>query len=57
MIEGLRPGGRFATFAYVPAAYFPTGRRFRALLAASFPRVTTTRVVYRELPASLRVQV
>jgi len=50
VVEGLRPGGRFATFAYVPAAYLPSGRRFRALLRARFPRVTTTRVVYRNFP-------
>ena len=50
VIRGLRQGGRFATFAYIPAAYFPTGRRFRALLEASFARVQTTRVVYRNFP-------
>jgi phospholipid N-methyltransferase len=50
VVAGLRPGGRFATFAYVPAAHFPPGRRFRALLEASFPRVETTRLVYRNFP-------
>jgi phospholipid N-methyltransferase len=50
VVEGLRPGGRFATFAYIPAAHFPPGRRFRALLEASFPRVETTRVVYQNFP-------
>ena len=50
VVEGLRPGGRFATFAYIPAAYFPAGRRFRSLLEASFARVETTRVVYRNFP-------
>jgi phosphatidylethanolamine/phosphatidyl-N-methylethanolamine N-methyltransferase len=50
VVAGLRPGGRFATFAYIPAAHFPSGRRFRALLEARFPRVTTTRVVYRNFP-------
>jgi phospholipid N-methyltransferase len=50
VVGGLRPGGRFATFAYIPAAHFPSGRRFRALLEASFPRVATTRVVYRNFP-------
>ena len=50
VVAGLRPGGRFATFAYVPAAHFPPGRRFRALLEASFPRVETTRVVYQNFP-------
>jgi len=50
VVAGLRPGGRFATFAYIPAAHFPSGRRFRALLEASFPRVATTRVVYWNFP-------
>jgi phospholipid N-methyltransferase len=50
VVAGLRPGARFATFAYIPAAYLPAGRRFRSLLEASFHRVTTTRVVYRNFP-------
>jgi phospholipid N-methyltransferase len=50
VVVGLRPGGRFATFAYVPAAQLPPGRRFRALLESSFARVETTRVVYWNFP-------
>jgi phospholipid N-methyltransferase len=50
VVLGLRPGGRFATFAYVPAAQLPPGRRFRALLEASFSRVETTRIVYWNFP-------
>jgi phospholipid N-methyltransferase len=50
VVAALRPGGRFATFAYVPAAYFPPGRRFRALLNDRFPRVETTRIVWRNVP-------
>jgi phosphatidylethanolamine/phosphatidyl-N-methylethanolamine N-methyltransferase len=50
VLAGLKPGGRFATFAYVPAAHFPPGRRFRALLESSFPRVATTSIVYRNFP-------
>jgi len=50
VVAGLRPGGRFATFAYVPTAHLPGGRRFRALLEASFERVETTRVVYWNFP-------
>jgi phosphatidylethanolamine/phosphatidyl-N-methylethanolamine N-methyltransferase len=50
VVAGLRPGGRFATFAYIPAAYFPAGRRFRSLLESSFARVETTRIVYRNFP-------
>lgn len=50
VVAGLRPGGRFATFAYVPAAQLPAGRRFRSLLEASFSRVETTRTVLRNFP-------
>ena len=50
VVAGLRPGGRFATFAYVPAAKLPAGRRFRALLEASFSHVETTRTVLRNFP-------
>ena len=50
VVLGLRPGGRFATFAYVPAAQLPPGRRFRALLESCFARVETTRLVYWNFP-------
>jgi phospholipid N-methyltransferase len=50
VVLGLRPGGRFATFAYVPAAHLPPGRRFRSLLESSFARVETTRVVFWNFP-------
>jgi phospholipid N-methyltransferase len=50
VVLGLRPGGRFATFAYVPAAQLPAGRRFRSLLESSFTRVETTRIVYWNFP-------
>jgi phosphatidylethanolamine/phosphatidyl-N-methylethanolamine N-methyltransferase len=50
VVEALRPGGRFATFAYVPAAYLPPGRRFRALLGGHFAQVETTPIVWRNFP-------
>ena len=50
VVAALRPGGHFATFAYVPAAYFPPGRRFRALLQAHFATIETTRMVWRNFP-------
>ena len=50
VLGSLRPGGRFATFAYVPAAWFPPGRRFRGMLNESFASVETTRLVWRNLP-------
>jgi phospholipid N-methyltransferase len=46
----LRPGGRFATFAYAHAAWLPPGQRFRKLLDASFSRVELTPVVWKNLP-------
>jgi phosphatidylethanolamine/phosphatidyl-N-methylethanolamine N-methyltransferase len=50
VLGALRPGGRFATFAYSHATWLPPGRRFRALLAESFAAVETTRVVWANLP-------
>ncbi len=50
VVAGLRPGGRFATFAYVPAAHFPRGRCFRSLLDSSFARVETSRIVFWNFP-------
>ncbi len=50
VVAVLRPGGRFATFAYIHAAWLPPGRRFRRLLESTFPDVTTSRVVWRNLP-------
>lgn len=46
----LRPGARFSTFAYIPAAWLPTGRRFRALLQARFATVEASRIVWQNLP-------
>ncbi len=50
VVGALKPGGRFATFAYVPAAWLPTGRRFRKLLHHHFARVETTHVVWKNFP-------
>jgi phospholipid N-methyltransferase len=50
VVSALRPGGRFATFAYSHAAWLPPGRRFRKLLDDRFAAVETTRVVWPNLP-------
>jgi phospholipid N-methyltransferase len=50
VVEHLRPGGHFATFAYVHAAWFPTARRFHRLLKSHFSTVRPTPVVWRNLP-------
>ena len=46
----LRPGGRFLTFAYLQGLALPAGKRFRQALRARFPRVETTRTVWRNVP-------
>lgn len=50
VLRALRPGGQFATFAYVPAAWLPPGRRFRAMLKQGFATVETTRIVWGNVP-------
>lgn len=50
VVAALRPGGRFATFAYLHAAWLPPGRSFRGLLESRFTRVETSAVVWRNLP-------
>jgi phosphatidylethanolamine/phosphatidyl-N-methylethanolamine N-methyltransferase len=50
ILKTLRPGGRFATFAYSHAAWLPRGQEFRRLLEAHFAQVRTTRIVWRNLP-------
>ena len=49
-IRDLRPEGHFATFAYSHAAWLPPGRRFRDLLRTRFRNITTSAVVWRNVP-------
>jgi len=48
--RSLAPGGRFVTYAYVPAAWLAPGRQLRALLGSIFTRVERTPLVWRNLP-------
>ena len=48
--QALRPGGRFATFAYLQGTLLPAGRRFRRKLAATFGKVEKSPIVWRNLP-------
>jgi phospholipid N-methyltransferase len=50
VVKSLRPGGKFATFAYIHAAWLPRAQRFRQLLRSNFSQVTMTRVVWRNVP-------
>ena len=46
----LRPGGQFATFAYIHGMLLPSARRFRHKLQRRFSTVTTSPIVWRNLP-------
>ena len=50
VVAALRPGGRFATFAYVHACWLPPGRRLRRMLNSHFAEVEMSPVVWRNLP-------
>lgn len=50
VLSGLKPGGKFATFAYIHAAWFPAARRYRQMLESHFDTVETSHVVWRNVP-------
>lgn len=50
VVESLRPGGTFATFAYLHALYLPNARRFRKRLEDLFTRVELSPVVWLNVP-------
>ena len=50
VVESLRPGGTFATFAYLHALYLPNARRFRQRLESAFANVEVSPVVWMNLP-------
>lgn len=50
VVERLKPGGRFATFAYIHSAWFPAARRYRKMLESNFSKVSTTPVEWLNLP-------
>jgi phospholipid N-methyltransferase len=50
MFQVLRPGGQFATFAYLQGTYLPAGNRFRGLLDRSFSKVVKSPAVWLNFP-------
>lgn len=50
VVEALRPGGTFATFAYLHALCLPNARRFRRRLESVFSKVELSPVVWLNLP-------
>jgi len=51
-IQSLRPGGRFATFAYLQGLMLPSGQRFRKKLRETFSKVHSGRIIWKNLPAA-----
>jgi phosphatidylethanolamine/phosphatidyl-N-methylethanolamine N-methyltransferase len=50
VLNVLVPGGVMVTFTYVQSPLVPAGRRFRRTLERRFARVTTTPIVWLNLP-------
>ena len=50
VVRSLSPGGVFATFAYVQGCILPAGIRFRHKLESTFAEVTTSSVVWNNMP-------
>jgi phospholipid N-methyltransferase len=50
ILEVLKPGGQFVTFAYLQGLLLPAGLRFRAKLKRYFSDVTKSKIVWRNLP-------
>lgn len=48
--DSLRPGGQFATFAYLQGTVLPSGRRFHDTLKQRFEEVSRSHVVWQNLP-------
>jgi phospholipid N-methyltransferase len=50
ILDVLKPGGKFLTFAYLHGLLLPSGIRFKKKLHAKFKRITTTRTVWMNIP-------
>lgn len=50
ILATLKPGGKFATFAYLHGAWLPPGVRFRRMIGTKFSQVIKTPVVWRNTP-------
>lgn len=49
-VNALRPGGVFATFAYLQGVMLPAGQRFRRRLMQRFPRMKRSPTVWANIP-------
>ena len=53
IIQPLKKGGYFATFAYWPMLYTPAGLGFRRMLSKTFRKVEITQIVWGNLPPAI----
>jgi phospholipid N-methyltransferase len=56
MMTVLRPGGQFVTFAYLQGLLLPAAQRFKRRLEAYFAEVSTSRIVWFNLPPAFTYQ-
>ena len=50
VLRSLSPGGTFATFAYLQGVILPAGIRFRRKLESTFPEITTSQIIWNNMP-------
>jgi phosphatidylethanolamine/phosphatidyl-N-methylethanolamine N-methyltransferase len=55
-ITALKPGGRFATFAYLQGTVLPTGQRFRRKIRRRFTEVHRSPIVWANMPPAFVYQ-
>jgi phosphatidylethanolamine/phosphatidyl-N-methylethanolamine N-methyltransferase len=53
MLEVMRPGSIFITFAYLQGLRLKGARRFRQLLEESFATVTVSKPIWRNFPPAI----
>jgi phospholipid N-methyltransferase len=56
MMTVLRPGGQFVTFAYLQGLLLPAAQRFRRRLDTYFSEVSTSSIVWLNLPPAFTYQ-
>jgi len=55
-LVALKPGGRFATFAYLEGSILPSGRRFRRKIQRLFTEVHRSPIVWANMPPAFVYQ-
>ncbi|MGM9992037.1 MAG: class I SAM-dependent methyltransferase [Candidatus Bruticola sp.] len=50
VLQYMRPGGRFVTFAYLQGLLLPAGRRFARKIKNKFSTVEKSRIIWKNLP-------